>query len=256
MARLLLFTNGTQILNPVTMKILHTIKAAALILGVASASLITSARADSTYWSNSFTHTGGVGGGGFNFNNGPVIGNWDNFADFGDLILTAHFDNGVTFDNTASMTSDTIQPWGTDGSTATYGQTFTAPDQVSKLYDFTFFINDNGGGANFLYQAFVMTWSGSLIGGDAVDQSGSSIIYASNPLSYVGNGTVQAITSSIGGGGLTLTAGNNYLFGLTTLGADIVQPTGPGVPDTGSTALLVTLGLGAMAMLRRRTSKA
>jgi len=46
---------------------------------------------------DSFTHVAGDGGGGFNFynNNGdPTLLNttiWDNFADFGDLAYTAHF---------------------------------------------------------------------------------------------------------------------------------------------------------------------
>lgn len=256
---------GSSLSHPLNlfMKSYLKLKSAALILGLfVTSSLQTAFAAGDTHWSNSFSHTGGVGGGGFNFNNGPVIGNWDNFADFGDLILKAHFNNGVTFDNTAFMTSSTIQPWGlaSDGNTATYGQTFIAPTGATKLLDFTFFINDFGGGAGFSYQAFVMTWSGSsLLGGSSSNQTGSTILYASNPLAFVGDGTAQAVTSVIGGGGLTLTAGNSYLFGLTTLGAQAVPPTGPGidrVPDSGSMALMLALGLGSMALLRRRMIKA
>jgi len=225
----------------------------ALLLGLAIGH---SSYAASTHWSRYDGRTTGAGGGGFNFNNGPVIGNWDNFADFGDLILKATFDNNITFDNTSWENGTTIQPWGVSGSTATYGQTFIAPTGATKLLDFTFYIRDYAGQDNsFSYQAFVMTWSGSsLLGGSSSNQTGSSIIYASNPTTYVGTDALQAITSSIGGGGLSLTAGNYYLFGLTTLGADAVRPVGPGVnvPDSAHSILLLTLGFGVIVALRRR----
>lgn len=216
--------------------------------------------AASTHWSRYDGRTTGAGGGGFNFNNGPVIGTWDNFADFGDLILKATFDNSISFDNTSYEDGTTIQPWGVSGATATYGQTFIAPVGATKLLDFTFYVKDYAGEDNsFSYQAFVMTWSGSsLLGGSSSNQNGSSIIYASNPLTYTGTDALQAITSSIGGGGLSLTEGNYYLFGLTTLGATAVPPVGPGVnvPDQANSILLLTLGLGAITAVRRRFAKA
>jgi VPDSG-CTERM motif len=241
------------------MKIFRTLAAAALISGL-FVGLPYAHALNSTYWANDFSHTGGVGGGGFDFNNGPVIGTWDNFADYGDLILTAHFDNGVTFDNTSFFNAGThIQPWGTDGATATYGQTFIAPEDATKLNDFSFWVTDLGNGANFQYQAFVMTWTGNLVGGGAVDESGQSVIFATNLQTYTGNGNYQEITTTIGAGGLSLVAGQSYLFGLTTLGTDIVKPTGPGIstaPDGGASLLLLSLGLGAIAAARRRFGRA
>lgn len=224
---------------------------AALVMGLFGTQ---AAQAASTHWSNSFSRTSGVGGGGFNFNNGPVIGFWDNFADFGDLILKATFDNSITFDNTSAESGSTIQPWGVGGATATYGQTFIAPTGATKLLDFTFYIKDYAGEDNsFSYQAFVMTWSGaSLLGGSSSDQTGSTVVYASTPLTYVGTDALQTITSSIGGGGLTLTEGDYYLFGLTTLGAHAVPPVGPGVPDQASSVFLLVLGLGGIVAFRRR----
>lgn len=224
----------------------------ALLLGLAIGH---SSYAASTHWSRYNGRTTGAGGGGFNFNNGPVISTWDNFSDFGDLILKATFDNNITFDNTSQENGTTIQPWGVSGATATYGQTFIAPTGATKLLDFTFYIKDYAGEDNsFSYQAFVMTWSGSLFAGGPRNQTGSSIIYASNPTTYVGTDALQAITSSIGGGGLSLTAGNHYLFGLTTLGANAVPPVGPGVnvPDSAHSILLLTLGFGVIVALRRR----
>jgi len=230
---------------------LPVFKSIALAASLSLAFCAPSARADYTAWSNSTTRTAGVGGGGFNFNNGSsLIGVWDNFSDFGDLIFTANFNN-TTFDNTASNSGSSISAWG-ETQTATYGQTFVAGEGTTSLKDFTFFISDFGSGSNTTYQAFVMTWSGGLHTGTSSDQSSSTLLYASDPLAYVGNGSFQAVTSTIEGG-LSLTAGNSYLIGLTTLGTNVVPPTGSShVPDQTSSAMLLALGAGVVVAGRRR----
>lgn len=233
---------------------LPVFKSIALAASLSLAFSATSARADDfdySAWSTTPTHTGGVGGGGFNYNNSSsLIGTWDNSADFGDLIFIAHFNN-TTFDNTALQSDSFISAWGAT-QTATYGQSFVAGEGTTSLNDFTFFVNDFGTGSTIMYQAFVMTWTGGLHTGTSSDQSSSTLLYASNPLAYVGNGSFQAVTSTIEGG-LSLTAGNSYLIGLTTLGSNVVPPTGAShVPDQTSSAVLLALGAGVAVAGRRR----
>lgn len=199
-----------------------------------------------------------VGGGGFNFHNGPIIGNWDDFADFGTLIFNATFQN-TSFDNTSMLTTNYIQPFGVPPDlTATYGQTFIDPTGAGKLTSFSFFLQ--GSDAPFSVQAFAMTWNGGLIGGEAHDESAATILYASEPFTFTsngaawGSGTWEEVTATIGGGGLALTAGDDYLIGLSTLGVGELTPTGPGIsaPDTTSTLVLLGVALGAIVLLQRR----
>jgi len=196
-----------------------------------------------------------VGGGGFNFHNGPIIGNWDDFADFGTLIFNATFQS-TSFDNTAQITTNYIQPFGIDGNTATYGQTFVDPRDAGNLMSFSFFLQ--GSEAPFSVQAFVMTWDGGLIGGEAHDESTATILYASEPFTFTpngaawGSGTWEEVTANIGGGGLPLTPGGDYLIGLSTLGVDELVPHGPGVPDAACSLLLIGLGLVSLALMRCR----
>jgi hypothetical protein len=227
---------------------------AALFTGLVLCVSTQSTNAQETHWAIDPSGGSALGSGGFDFNNGPVIASWDNFANFGDLIMTADFNN-LSFNNTGVGLGNTIQPWGlaTDFDTATYGETFIDPAGTTTLNDFTFYIEGDAG-YTFSYQPFVMTWSGTLFGGGSVDESGSSIIYASNPVTYLGDGSMTAVEAVIGGGGLTLTPGDSYLIGFTTLGADVVVPTGPGVsaPDAASSALLLSFAIGGLAVLRRR----
>ncbi len=200
-----------------------------------------------------------VGGGGFNFHNGPIIGDWDDFADFGTLIFNATFQN-TSFDNTSMLTTNYIQPFGVSsyGLTATYGQTFVDPTGAGNLTSFSFFLQ--GSDAPFSVQAFAMTWDGGLIGGEAHDESSATILYASEPFLFTpngaswGSGTWEEVTVTIGGGGLALTAGDDYLIGLSTLGVSQLVPTGPGIsaPDATSTLALLGVTLGALVLLQRR----
>jgi hypothetical protein len=211
---------------------------------------------NTTHWGDIlFQHVANSGGGGFNFNNGPIIpGTWDDFADFGDLAFQAQFNNGNSFNTVPSWNgSSTIQPFGPPpNNTETYGQTFIAPAGSTKLTSFTFYINDNGDGANFPYQGLVTDWSGSLVGG-ASHAAPNNILFAGAVETYVGDGTFQAITINIPDGGLDMTAGNAYFLGLTSEpGSQVLPPIGPGAsPDAGSSMLLLGLGLSGIAAMRR-----
>jgi hypothetical protein len=123
------------------------------------------------------------------------------------------------------------------------------------LLNYTFYINDGGSGADFTYQAIVTDWSGGLLGG-AAHAGPSTILFASTDDTYVGNGTFEAITVNIPDGGLTLTPGDTYFMGLTTLtGADKIPPTGPGVPDSGSAMALMATALTGLCGIARRFRK-
>jgi hypothetical protein len=77
-----------------------------------------------------FTHVPGSGGGGFNFNNGPVVGVWDDFGDFGDLAFSATLSTG-NLDTFPSWDSSTaIGTWGNPQGTQVYGQTFVVGGSV------------------------------------------------------------------------------------------------------------------------------
>lgn len=82
-----------------------------------------------------FSHLPNNGGGGFNFNNGPLVGTWDDFADFGDLAFTASLSTGNLDTTGAWDGSQSIAPWGVDGATAVYGQTIVVktPDASATL---------------------------------------------------------------------------------------------------------------------------
>jgi hypothetical protein len=73
------------------------------------------------------SHLADNGGGGFNFNNGPVVGTWDDFSDFGDLAFSASLSSGNLSTIGSWDGSTTVQPWGAPLSTAVYGQTLVVP---------------------------------------------------------------------------------------------------------------------------------
>jgi hypothetical protein len=200
-----------------------------------------------------------VGGGGFNFHNGPIIGDWDDFSDYGTLIFSANFQNS-SFNNTALLSSNYVYNWGVEpANTATYGQTFVDPAGAGNLLNFSFFLQGGNDGP-ISYQAFVMTWAGGLIGGESHDESFSTILYASEPSNYtpngasLGSGDWQEITWSIPDGGLPLVAGDDYLIGLSTLGVSQLVPVGPGIsaPDVTSTLVLLGAAFCGLALLQRR----
>lgn len=202
----------------------------------------------STAWDlNSFKDPDVVGGGGFVFNNNSDLKLWNVSLSPYDLILKASF-NGVSFNNT-DQSDQLISPWGGLSGSQTYGQTFAAP--ATKLFDFSFFIGSLDPADSFTYQAFVMTWTGNPLA--TADQSSSTLLYASNLLTYSGDANVVEVKSVIGGGGLDLVVGQNYVFGLTTVR---LNPVGPGmgvsVPDNGSVLMLLGLALASMAAAHRR----
>ncbi|HEY3757296.1 MAG TPA: hypothetical protein VGL42_14185 [Opitutaceae bacterium] len=246
--------------------------ASVAIIGTTAAHAQTDAQAWATIGSSDGGGPGGgaapynsnIGGGGFNFHNGPIIGDWDDFADFGDLIFNATFAN-ASWDNTADISTNYIWNWGLEpDNTATYGQTFIAPSGAGNLMSFSFFLQ-GGNDGSYNYQGFVMSWEGSLIGGQSHDESTSTLDYASEPILYtpngqaIGSGDFQEVTVTIGGGGLALTPGDAYLFGLSTLGVSQLHPVGPGIPsapDTASTIALLVAALGGVFAFRRRMSVA
>ncbi len=227
----------------------------------------------STYWGDIlYQHVANDGGGGFNFHNGPVLGgNWDDFADFGDLAFTANFNNGVSFNTLPSWNGvSTIQPFGlpAGGNTATYGQTFFGPQGATKLLSYTFYITDSlnnagpsDGVAGLPYQGIVTPWNataGNGMFGGADHPAPTSLLFVSPVASYTGDGNFEAITINIPDGGLSVTPGDAYFMGLSSLAnGSLLPPTGPGsaVPDAGSSMLMLSASLGGIAALRRRFSK-
>jgi len=104
--------------------------------------------------------------------------------------------------------SSTIQPWGVPD-TATYGQTFLAPEPT--LTDFTFYIQGDVG-VNLYYKAVVMNWAGSLLGGGGGGGTGVPL-WVSPSLFFNGNGAFQAVTVTTPG--VPLVVGSPYVMALT-----------------------------------------
>lgn len=107
------------------------------------------------------------------------------------------------------------------GQSSTIAQTFVAPIGPSvTLNDFSFYAESyyplNGGIANLHLRAFVYAWSGNLTGhgGGAVGSPlymSPGFVFSPPPRP----GGWVTLTAIIGGGGLTLTAGQHYVMGFT-----------------------------------------
>jgi hypothetical protein len=185
--------------------------------------------------------------------------------------------------------------------TATYGQTFTAPNSV--LDDWTFYLENNtpdganGAGNAQNFEFFVMGWNGSMATGPVLYQSAEqNIPFNANAAGFTpftvapdvsltpGNQYVMFINESalnVGvpgevtqGGNSTSPLGGSFVylnngddFSQVTSGSwspwttpdtayNAVFSGGNSVPDAGSSMLLMSLGLGGIAAMRRRFTKA
>ncbi len=122
----------------------------------------------------------------------------------------------MMFDTTPSWDGVSfISPWGRAGdvSTATYGETFIAPaDNV--LQSFTFYIKGLNTGSSVTFQADVYAWSGSLFGGNGSQGAMGPALFTSPDMTFVDNGSFQAVT--VNTGGTLLDAGAQYVALFTT----------------------------------------
>jgi hypothetical protein len=114
----------------------------------------------------------------------------------------------TTIDTTTGWNgSQSISPFG-EGSSATYGQTFTVSIGNTILNSFSFYLNDGHSGdpdpINFV--AYVMAWDGSKATG--------SILYESAPQTTAGAAGFELF--SFNTGGLALNGGQQYIAFLST----------------------------------------
>jgi hypothetical protein len=99
--------------------------------------------------------------------------------------------------------SSGVAPFG-NPNTATYGQTITATPTLNELDSFSFHIL--GGNAPFVFQAYVMNWSGS--------QASGSVLYSSDPVNYTPDQNNYQ-TLYFGTGNLGLVPGQQYVLFLS-----------------------------------------
>ena len=131
----------------------------------------------------------------------------------------------TTYDTTPAWTgpgdplASAISPFGDLPEAPTFGQTFVAPTD-NVLQSFTFYTQGlQGESTDFpkiTFQAVVMAWSGPLTGpgGGAT----GSALYTSAPMSDTADGTFHTYTFNTGG--VTLSAGGQYVAFLTVSGPD------------------------------------
>lgn len=118
------------------------------------------------------------------------------------LIVSASAQAAVIETTSSWDGSQSIQPFG-ETNTATYGQTFTVGAD-SSLNSFSFFINDSVNPDYVDFEAYVMSWDGSMATG--------SILYQSAGMSTTNNGGLDGMEQfTINTGGLDLTAGSQYV---------------------------------------------
>ena len=153
--------------------------------------------------------------------------------------------DGMSFSTPCSVTTTAtynnprtsgINSFGTvsSGSTPTYGTLFVAPNTNAtlKLTDFTFYWQGSG---TITYQAAVYAWNGSYATG--------SPVFAQN-YSMTGNGSYQAVTTTIPGGA-ALTPGATYIAFFTTADAYSISQNGSvGSWSFGSASSLLPNGAG------------
>lgn len=105
--------------------------------------------------------------------------------------------------------NNTISAFGSIA-TNTYGETFTAPG--ANLQNFTFYTYSNGPTD---VTAEVYAWNGSLYGGNPPQGTGAPALFSTPVTIADGGGNLTATTVNIGGSGLALTAGENYIILFT-----------------------------------------
>jgi PEP-CTERM motif len=120
----------------------------------------------------------------------------------------------TVFDTTPSWNgTSSIQPFGSPN-TATYGQTFVAPTTNNVLQSFTFYLE---GTATLQFQAEVYAWSGNLVGGNGPQGATGPALFTSAPISLGATGGAF-VPVTVNTGGVTLTAGANYVALFTISG--------------------------------------
>jgi uncharacterized protein (TIGR03382 family) len=122
----------------------------------------------------------------------------------------------------------------TDDNAPTFGETFVAPALDTVLNDFTFYVGSTDGATdqtdnrNFLpdattdsytVQGEVFAWTGDLIAGDPTQGTTGAALFTSPTFTITPNGAFEEVTVSIPLGGLTLTAGDDYVIDLTDITA-------------------------------------
>lgn len=130
----------------------------------------------------------------------------------------------LTLDTTPywdQMTS--VGPFGADFNTATYGQTFRAPANVTGLQDFTFILQASPG-THLEFRPVVFAWTGSLLGNEGGTATGAPL-YTGPSMSFDGDGTFQEVTANVGH--VPLTPNSPYVIAFTVSdAADYAASTG------------------------------
>jgi hypothetical protein len=110
----------------------------------------------------------------------------------------------TVIDTTSSWNgTSTIQPFGGNGATATYGQTFTTPTVENVLNSFSFILGNTLNGNPITFQGYVAQWDGAKATGP--------ILYQSADQTYSGGG-FQTYTFNTGS--LALTPDQKYVLFL------------------------------------------
>lgn len=125
-------------------------------------------------------------------------------------VLATPYLRADTVYTTVGSQTGFVSPFGNNGSTNTYGETFTAP--VGNLQSFTFYTLSNGATD---VTAQVYAWNGNIYGGNPSQGTGGAALFSTSATIANGNGALTATTVNIGGGGLALTAGVNYIILFT-----------------------------------------
>ncbi|HEX5283690.1 MAG TPA: PEP-CTERM sorting domain-containing protein [Bryocella sp.] len=106
--------------------------------------------------------------------------------------------------------NSTVNAFGNNGATNTYGETFTAPG--GNLQSFTFYTVSTGATD---VTAQVYAWNGNLYGGNPSQGTGGAALFSAPITIANGGGSTVATTVNIGGAGLALTSGDNYIILFT-----------------------------------------
>ncbi len=124
----------------------------------------------------------------------------------------------IIFDTTPSWNgASSLGQWGPQGinASATFGETFVAPDNDDYLQSFTFYLKgDQQLQPTITYQADVFAWKNQLRGGRSPQGAIGAALFTITDLKFTDNGTFQPV--SIDTGGTKLTPGDGYVVLFTT----------------------------------------
>ena len=104
--------------------------------------------------------------------------------------------------------------WGhaTNDKIESFGQTFTAPDSISDINSFSFWLKANGSGGNVNYKGYIYTWN------EAIKRTGAKIFESSILQAPVQNAGYIKTTVAVNSSGFT--AGESYIAVFSTNDAD------------------------------------